>query len=97
MCKAFPIDHWFADLSRRDGQGRRGPKRGQSDYLNAARAFLASSFSGKLAGELTARSKAFLAPSTSPTFCEAMARWYWTVGFCGSLAALSLSRPTARW
>ena len=51
-------------------------ERGAGCYFSRARTFLASSFSGKLAGELTARVRACLAPSLSPIFSAATPRWY---------------------
>ena len=48
----------------------------ERDYLSSARARLASSFPAKLPGELSAAAKALRAPSLSPTFRDAIPRWY---------------------
>ena len=48
----------------------------EPDYLSSAKAFFASSFPWKLAGEFTAAIKAARAPSLSPVFRDASPRWY---------------------
>jgi len=57
------------------GTDDRGASR-RTLYLSSDRARLASSFPAKLAGELSAAVKALRAPSLSPTFRDAIPRWY---------------------
>jgi len=45
-------------------------------YLSSDRARLAASCPAKLPGDLSAAVKALRAPSVSPTFSDAMPRWY---------------------
>jgi len=65
-------------------------------YWISARVFLASSLPAKLVGELIAAVNAVRALCLSPAFRDAKPRWYWTTGWSGSLAALSLSKSAAR-
>src|SRR6266436_361287 len=69
----------------------------RGSHWSSESALRASSFPAKFTGDLRAVLRARRALSLSPVFKEARPKWYWTTGLSGSLVALSLRKPTARW